>query len=193
VSKAATNGEGGSAPVKSKARINLERSAILLVDNALGVDILSHIFMGFGARTLYRSNTAAQAMEIVAGYQLDLIVTEALLQDRDGYDLIKTVRSDPEYEHNRFVPAIILSAHTAVSKVNKARDCGANFFVAKPVSPRVIMDRILWVAREQRQFLQTDLYAGPDRRFHDLGAPPGIVGRRREDRAAPIELKDDDQ
>jgi hypothetical protein len=54
--------------------------------------------------------------------------------------------------------------------------------VAKPISPRIIMERLIWVARENRQFLQTDSYAGPDRRFHDEGLPEGVPGRRREDR-----------
>jgi CheY-like chemotaxis protein len=171
-----------NTPKYGKARINLERAAILLIDNTIGVDILSNIFYGFGARTLHRCRTVAEGLKVAESYQLDLIVIEALLSDKDGYDFVQALRWRPEYDNNRFTPVIVLSAHTARSKVEKARDCGANFFVAKPVSPQIIMDRLLWVAREKRQFLQTDGYAGPDRRFHDEGPPGNFPGRRREDR-----------
>ncbi len=176
-----------SATSAGKARINLERAAILLIDNPIGVDILSHIFYGFGARTLHRCRTVEEAMKVAENYQLDLIVAEALLGDQDGYDFVHAIRWRTEYENNRFTPVIVLSAHTAASKVAKARDCGANFFVAKPVSPRVIMDRLLWVAREKRQFLQADAYAGPDRRFHDEDPPLGAPRRRREDRGLELQ------
>ncbi len=169
------------APSPSKARINLESASILLIDNTIGNDILGHIFYGFGARCLHRCSTVEEALKIAKEHPLDLVVTEALLGDDDGYDLVKTLRQRSDYENNRFVPVIVLSAHTARSKVAKARDCGANFFIAKPVSPKVIMDRLLWVAREKRQFLESDQYVGPDRRFHDVGAPVGVSGRRRTD------------
>lgn len=170
-----------AASPAGKARINLERSAILLVDDPIGAEILSHIFFGFGARTLFRCRTVAEAMAIAETHQLDLIVTEALLGEDDGYDFVQSLRWRTECENNRYTPVIVLSAHTAASKVFKARDCGANFFVAKPVSPQVVMDRLLWVAREKRQHLQTGSYSGPDRRFHDQDPPGGIAGRRRED------------
>jgi len=180
---AVNSGAPGSKPAAAtdKARINLERASILLVDTPLGVDVLSHVFYGFGARNLYRCRSAAEAMEVVAAHQLDLIITEALLPDADAYEFVRAVRQSDEYESNRFVPVMLLSAHTAASKVVMSRDCGANFFVAKPISPRVMMDRLLWVSREKRQYLQTDTYAGPDRRFHDEPLPEGVQGRRRND------------
>jgi CheY-like chemotaxis protein len=165
----------------SKARINLERASVLLIDNSLGLEILSHIFHGFGTRALHRCSSVGEALEVVATTALDLIVTEALLVDRDGYDFVQAVRQLGEQDPNRFTPIIVLSAHTAASKVGKARDCGANFFVAKPISPQVIMDRLIWVAKENRQFLQTDTYSGPDRRFQEGGPPQGVQGRRRSD------------
>jgi PleD family two-component response regulator len=165
----------------SKARINLERTAILLIDNPLGLDILSHIFYGYGARQVFKCATAEEAMRIVNERELDLIVTEALLPDQDAYDFVRAIRGLSEQVNNRFTPVMVLSAHTAVSKVTNARDCGANFFLAKPISPRTVMERLVWVARESRQFLQSDNYTGPDRRFQELGPPPGVRGRRRGD------------
>lgn len=168
-------------PSKTKARINLERASVLLIDNAWGVELLARIFLGFGSKHLYRCCSVAEATEIIDQHAIDLIVSDAMLDDTEAYPFIRSLRLRAEKDPNRFVPVILLSAHTASRKVTEARDCGANFFVAKPISPKVIMERIRWVAAAKRKYLETDSYAGPDRRFRDDGPPEGMVGRRRGD------------
>jgi DNA-binding response OmpR family regulator len=168
-------------PNRAKARINLERASILLIDNAWGVELLARIFLGFGSKHLYRCRSVAEATEIIDQHSVDLIVSDAMLDDAEAFTFIRALRLRTEKDPNRFVPVILLSAHTASRKVAEARDCGANFFVAKPISPKVIMERIRWVAGGKRKYLETDSYAGPDRRFRDDGPPAGMVGRRRGD------------
>jgi hypothetical protein len=53
--------------------------------------------------------------------------------------------------------------------------------VAKPITPKVMFDRVMWLAREERQFVVTETYAGPDRRHKTFGPPPGTKGRRHDD------------
>jgi DNA-binding response OmpR family regulator len=163
-----------------KLRINLERAVVLVIDNALGLDILTSIFLGFGVRNLHRGRTLAEAKEILQTFQIDLIVMESLMPGEDAYEFIQFLRRSDQ-EENRFVPVVMLSAHTAASRVKKGRDCGANFLIGKPISAKVLIERILWVAREKRQFLETDSYIGPDRRFRDVGPPDAKPGRRRSD------------
>ena len=57
--------------------------------------------------------------------------------------------------------------------------------IKKPIAPVVMLERIIWVSKSGRPFLFSDEYVGPDRRFKDE-APPGALGRRREDRAEAI-------
>ena len=89
---------------------------------------------------------------------------------------------------NCYAPVLLTSGHTPNAVVNKARDCGANFIIARPFSPSVLLDRIVWIARDPRPFLEAADYAGPDRRFHDEGPPRG-VGERRADRIREAEAK----
>jgi DNA-binding response OmpR family regulator len=84
-------------------------------------------------------------------------------------------------EANRFVPAIIVTGHTRISQVARARDCGAHFIIAKPITPKIILERIFWVGRETRMFIESDTYCGLDRRFKTEGPPAGMRGRRSED------------
>lgn len=75
----------------------------------------------------------------------------------------------------------MLSASTPESKVVRARDSGANFTIAKPVSPMILLERMLWIAQSRRAFIDTPRYQGPDRRFRTEPLPPGVYERRAED------------
>ena len=161
--------------------MNLERANVMLVDDGVGLDILSQVFYGFGARTLHKCRSLTEAIDVATVHPIDLIVTEALVGGEDGYAFVRAIRAGKAGDANRFVPVMVLSAHTATSRVASSRDCGANFFVAKPITPQVIMDRLLWVAREKRQYLEADSYIGPDRRFQTDDLPEGVAGRRRGD------------
>jgi hypothetical protein len=69
--------------------------------------------------------------------------------------------------------------------VTKARDCGANFIIAKPITPKIILERIIWVAQSTRLFVETETYIGPDRRFRKAAPPSEYgVGRRSGDAEA---------
>ena len=56
--------------------------------------------------------------------------------------------------------------------------------VKKPVSPRLLFDRLSWIARTPRPFVETDDFAGPDRRFREV-APPNGQYRRSTDAVLP--------
>jgi DNA-binding response OmpR family regulator len=163
-----------------KLRINLERVNVLIIDgNAQGVDILRQLFSGFGVRTLIKANTGEEAKALVADRELNLIICNDELPDMPGYEFVRWLRLS-KLEPNCFTPVILTSGHTRLSMVSAARDTGANFVIAKPISTRTLLERVVFVARESRPFLETGDYTGPDRRFHDLGPPPG-GGRRRGD------------
>ena len=150
--------------VFSTDRINLERiSFLLLDDNLQSLDIMSSAVAGFGVRN----------------------ITDAEMPEESGYDFLRWVRHEAS-EPNKFVPAIICTGHTRQSQVMQARDCGAHFLVVKPITPKVLLDRIFWVARDERSFVECETYAGPDRRFKRLGPPAGMQGRRKDDLTGAI-------
>jgi DNA-binding response OmpR family regulator len=86
---------------------------------------------------------------------------------------------------------ILVSGHTPPSQVFKARDAGANFTIAKPITPKIVLERILWAAKEERQFIECDSYLGPTGgsrttvRRPAARAPPRGSSRKRSARRAP--------
>lgn len=163
-------------------RINLEKASIMLIDaNNQGLDILTQVFAGFGARTPHRCGDAKEAGELLQKVDVDLIVAEADLPgEMDGYDFVRWLRRSG-LPQNAFTSVILVSGHTRTENVARGRDCGANFIIVKPIAPAVLLQRVIWVAKENRQFVECETYVGPDRRFKNAGPPPGKKPRRHDD------------
>jgi CheY-like chemotaxis protein len=168
-------------PLNPSTRINLERATVLVLDdNGASLDILSGVVAGFGVRTLHRAESVKDAQALVRVHTFDLIISDVQMPEVDGYEFIQWLRREAP-EQNRYVPVILVTGHTRISQVFKNRDAGSNFTVAKPITPKILLERIFWVAREERAFIECDTYIGPDRRFKHEGPPPGTDGRRKDD------------
>lgn len=167
-------------------RVNLAQSSVLLVDHNLqSLDMLSSIFHGFGVREQVKCEDTAAAVKLIQSRDFDLILIDCSMPGMDGYDFIKWLRRETP-PPLRYTPVIMLTGHAAQSKIQKSRDCGASFIVAKPLTPSVLLQRVHWLGSDERQFVECDTYVGPDRRVRNYGPPPGLAGRRSGDLSAEV-------
>lgn len=158
--------------LRESSVVNLTGAVTMVVDDShFGLEITSSALLGFGIKTRYACHSAAEAMEILKDHPVDLLVVDSEMPDLDGYGLVRWLRRSG-LDPNAFVPVIMTAAHVRRSKVIEARDCGANFIVTKPFSATSLLERIVWVARDSRPFLEVGDYFGPDRRFR-AGTAPG--------------------
>ncbi len=166
---------------KSRGRFNLSKTVVLLFDpTPLGLAILSQILAGFGARKIHRCSTIDEAKQVVAEFEVDLMIVDAMAESGEGYEFVRWLRANVP-EPNRHTPVLLTAAHTKASDVANARDCGSHFIVAKPLAPIVVLERIIWIAKEGRAFVLSDEYVGPDRRFAKNDPAGDHPRRRRED------------
>lgn len=162
-------------------RVNLARSTVLLVDhNQKSLDMLSSIFQGFGVKQQIKRATTAEAVSTMETRDVDLILIDCSMPEMDGYDFTRWLRRETA-PPIRYTPVILLTGHAAQSRVQKGRDCGASFVVTKPLTPTVLLKRILWLGGDERSFVECDTYVGPDRRVRNFGPPVGLRGRRSGD------------
>jgi len=167
-------------------RLNLSKATVLLLQNNQSeLDILGQVFIGFGVKAIRKFLVIDEAEEAVKRAPFDLIVADCDMTDGAGFEFVRRVRRMDD-NPNRLAPILLVSGHTPPSVVLRARDCGANFIVAKPITPKVMFDRVTWLAREERQFVVCDSYAGPDRRHKTFGPPVGTKGRRHDDLSADV-------
>ena len=165
----------------SHGRVNLEHSSVLLIDdNPKSLDMLSSIFHGFGVKEQIKCESAIAATDILRRRMVDLVLVDCSMPEMDGYDFVRWLRRETP-PPLRYTPVIMLTGHAARSMVHKSRDCGASFVVAKPLTPAVLLKRILWLGGDEREFVEAGDYVGPDRRVRNFGPPLGQPGRRAGD------------
>lgn len=164
---------------------NLTKASVLVVEQSQhSLDVTSQMLKGFGVGEIVRGEALADAEKRVEARPFELIVIDPSIDEGRGYDFLTSMRRGAG--PNAYTPVIIVSGHVRSADVTRARDTGANYVVTKPISPTVLLQRILFVGRDKRQFVQTPTYVGPDRRFKFEGPPPGCEGRRSTDLKAPI-------
>lgn len=169
-----------------KARINLTKAVVLIVETTThAAEMLGQILKGFGVYETHRCTSTAEAEKLIKTKAFDLILIDPDVKDGNGYEFLRNLRASM-VEPNCFAPIVLMSGHARVSKVKLARDTGASFFVSKPIAPNVLLERILWIARDKRPFVEAGKYIGPDRRFKFEGPPPDSDGRRSTDLKDPL-------
>ena len=91
-----------------------------------------------------------EALELIAQQHPQLIITDIMMPEVDGIELIKAVRADEETNH---IPIIVVSARTENYDRLAGLDAGAEVYLGKPFIP----DELLMMVRkliEQRELLK---------------------------------------
>jgi DNA-binding response OmpR family regulator len=165
--------------------MNLKSVATLLVDSdRFTRGLVVQMLRGFRMDSPVVCDSGAAAKEYLQQAPVDLCIVEAVLPDMASPELIRWIRR-PEMGAVRFIPVIVLSGYTQQRMVATARDAGANTVLKKPASPQALFDRIMWVARVPRPFIDAGSYVGPDRRFK-AEDPPDKTYKRADDPATPV-------
>jgi two-component system chemotaxis response regulator CheY len=126
------------------------------------------------------AETAAEAFAILRARPIDLVIVDWKMQPMDGLTFTRVVRGDPD-STNPYVPILMLTAHTEASRVTAARDAGVTGFLRKPISTRLLFDRISSALTDTRLFIKAPHFFGPDRRHGQMPGYPGPF-RRTDDR-----------
>lgn len=161
-------------------RLNLKNITGLLVDRDVFTrNLIAQMLRGFGIEKLTIVSTGEEGKQMIRGNCPDICFVEGALEDMSTADFVGWIRRQTA-QALRFMPVIVLTGYTQLRLIAAARDGGAHIVIRKPVSPQTLFDRINWVARVSRPFLETPNYIGPDRRFHSID-PPDSKWKRAAD------------
>lgn len=180
------NGVGKS--LRESAVFNFAGAVTMVIDDSpFALELTAQALLGFGIKVRHSCNSAAQAIAVLRDRPVDLILVDCEMPGMSGYEFVRWLRRSG-LEPNAFAPVIMTAAHVRRTKVSEARDCGANFLITKPFSASVLLERIVWVARDARPFLEVGDYFGPDRRFRSEPWE-GLERRSEEIRKAEFEAQ----
>jgi GAF domain-containing protein/ActR/RegA family two-component response regulator len=83
--------------------------------------------------------TGAEALAVMEAKAFDLLILDVVLPDMEGWEILRRVR---EVEEVRTLPALVVTALESLN-AEQALALGADEFLTKPVSPRVLVDTVV--------------------------------------------------
>jgi two-component system chemotaxis response regulator CheY len=150
------------------AEIELQGMSVLVVDDDPTTrDLLTGMLQELGISDIRRARNGRHALEILRGYTRDFAICDILMEEMGGIEFTKHVRTDPA-SANPYIPIVMLTGDARIEMVREARDAGANGFLAKPISIDVLSKRLKATLAENRDFIRSRGYTGPDRRRRDV-------------------------
>ncbi len=151
---------------------NLSTLVVLIADkNAHMRRILRSILREFNIRMVSEATTPEDALNMLVGKPVDLAFIE-WAPDFDGNATVRLLRRNPE-ALSRMIPIIITSAYTELQHVITSRDSGADQFLAKPFTAKLIFQHLKAVIESQQPFVRSKVYFGPSRRRKNRPPPDG--------------------
>ncbi len=108
---------------------------LIVEDEASIAEVVSAYAKREGYDTI-TANDGMTALEIFDREDISLVILDLMLPKLSGEEVCRRIRDKSQ------VPIIMLTAKTGESDVVYGLDIGANDYVAKPFSPRVLMARI---------------------------------------------------
>lgn len=152
---------------------------LVVDDNRQMRFLLRCLLRAGGVHDVTEAANATEAFEILSGRPVDLVIVDWMMQPMDGLAFTRLMRWSPE-SANPYVPLLMLTAHTETSRVTAARDAGVSGFIKKPISARVLFDRITSSLTDTRMFIRTPTFMGPDRRHAQFAHYAGPFRRESD-------------
>tara|TARA_R110002126_G_scaffold122041_3_gene263675 strand:- start:1914 stop:2750 length:837 start_codon:yes stop_codon:yes gene_type:complete len=139
---------------------------LVLNSNSFMRNILINVLRDAGVRDVIVETHASRAMHALREISPALIVADWDQQNDPGEDrvrLLQRIRGSQD-SHYRETPVILLSAPRPRADIERARDAGASEYLVTPLAPITLINRLKSLQTDERAFVDSSRFAGPDRR-----------------------------
>lgn len=133
---------------------------ILVADDDFATRVSIRDYLELLGYCVIDAENGQDALKLVEEYQPNLIVTDILMPQMDGYELIRCVRTHPAF---RVIPVIFLTGRTSLAERIRGYQTGCDNFLPKPfdlqelgVIIRSLLDRYVLIAQASPQRLSTN-------------------------------------
>ena len=127
--------------------MSLPPARVLVVEDDMRMrDVLAALLQD--AHTdISRARTVEEALEVVRQGSLDLILLDLGLPGINGFELLKSLKADPQTE---MIPVIVLTAWNSTVDKLRGFELGASDYLTKPFEPAELRARVCAVLRAKR-------------------------------------------
>ncbi|MBF0246590.1 MAG: response regulator [Alphaproteobacteria bacterium] len=171
-----------------KKEYDFSRTSVLVVDDSRYMrKIFKEVLYGLGFGNVIEAEDGAQALKLINSYPVDIMVVDWEMPIMNGLEFVEMVRSDVT-SPMRFSPVIMVTGHSEMGRIVRARDAGVDEYLIKPLSAGGLYTRLVAVIERRRRFVQTKSYFGPCRRRRNADEYLGRERRSDNMKALRIEL-----
>ena len=121
------------------------QQCVLLVEDDPALRRYLEVVLERAGYSVISAGDGLEAMKSLLAEPVDVVVTDALMPNLDGYELCRFVRNSPHLAH---LPIILLSALDPRNTTDESEQMDA--FLAKPVSPEDLLSTISNLAADLR-------------------------------------------
>ena len=123
------------------------------------------LLRGIGVAEVLESRNGEEVLASLRELPCDVVVADAAMNPIGALELTQKIRQG--YEGiDPFTPIIVMSGNANLTEIIAVRDAGANDYVAKPLSAKILDLRLHALVGQPRPFVRSDDFFGPDRRRH---------------------------
>jgi two-component system chemotaxis response regulator CheY len=100
---------------------------------------------GYGSARILEASDGKDALTVLAGDWVDLIVTDYNMPEMNGLSFLKKVKTDTLFKD---IPVVVISTEGNDSKIKEFMDAGAAGYITKPFTPEDLRDLIVSIIGE---------------------------------------------
>ena len=113
---------------------------ILIVDDSITIRrIITNALKTVGFPDTVEATNGKEALEKLAGSNVDFIITDWNMPEMNGLDFIKEVRSTPTYSS---MPILMITTRGTEHDVIEALQAKVNSYIVKPFTPQELKEKI---------------------------------------------------
>jgi type IV pilus assembly protein PilB len=139
----------GFAPVKEEAPPALPRLLVVDDDESVRQFVVAALA---GAAEVTTASTSTDALNLLGQGGFEGVLVDNGLPDLSGVEFIRLVRSDPR---TLTLPLVLFTGSSSPEVEREARTAGADDFLAKPVEPVLLEERVLALLGRETRTLPT--------------------------------------
>ncbi len=102
---------------------------VLIVDDEPHIALALEFLMQKEGYTVTKAYDGEAAIEVMDSFFPDIVLLDVMMPGIDGFEVAKTIRSNPSYEHTRI---IFLTAKGTSSDKIKGYTSGGEVYITKP-------------------------------------------------------------
>lgn len=108
---------------------------------------------------VFTANEGLGGLEVVSSEKPDLVILDIMMPGMDGFEVCRAIRENPSLAG---MAIMFLTARSSELDQILGLELGADDYIQKPISPRVLLARVKSILRRGTENIRTEMIAAPE-------------------------------